>query len=71
MYNKKKIDKIMAKIVWEILNYTAVISGFAFFITLGIMIMSAKISMTHLAIMAVSALLFGAYYLFVKYLNTN
>lgn len=59
----------MAKIVWNILNFITVISGFALFVSIGSIIIALEINKAHLIISVVSILWIIAYSLFVQYLN--
>jgi uncharacterized membrane protein len=69
-YGGKNMNtKRMAKIVWNILNFVTVISGFALFVSIGSMIIALEVNKAHLIISVVSILWIIAYSLFIKYLN--
>lgn len=61
--------KTLAKIVWNTLNFTTVIFGFALFISISSMIETMLLDKTCLIISAVSIVWIISFILFVRYLN--
>jgi hypothetical protein len=62
-------DKIIAKIIWNTMNFLTVGFGFALFVSVGSMITEMMVNKTHMIISAVSIIWIIAHSLFIRYLN--